>query len=218
MATNAPTNEQQTKQHSVIDILDFFMYVGQLKTAKRTGWTHHNVHHVESVSDHMYRMAMMTMLLNNNQLDTTRCMKLALVHDLAECITGDITPYCGVSEEEKFRREKEAMVRLTGLVPNASVAEEMMGLWEEYARRESAEAKAVKDLDRFEMILQAYEYEKAERRCGDLEKFFSGVQGKFEREDVKEWVAELHKRRGELRTNQDRKQEKSSETEYLDCN
>ena len=33
-------------------------------------------------------------------------MKIALVHDLAECIVGDITPYCGVSPEEKDRRER----------------------------------------------------------------------------------------------------------------
>lgn len=43
---------------------------------------------------------------------------LALVHDLAECIVGDITPHCGVSPEEKHRREDEAMktiAELTGI-------------------------------------------------------------------------------------------------------
>ena len=35
-----------------------------------------------------------------------RCIKMALVHDLAECIVGDITPSCGVSKEDKFAREK----------------------------------------------------------------------------------------------------------------
>ena len=33
-------------------------------------------------------------------------MKLALVHDLAECIVGDITPFCGVSPQEKEKRER----------------------------------------------------------------------------------------------------------------
>jgi len=33
---------------------------------------------------------------------------------------------------------------------------------QEYNKRETAEAKIVKDLDRFEMILQAYEYERGE--------------------------------------------------------
>lgn len=43
-------------------------------------------------------------------------MELALVHDLAECIVGDITPFCGVSAEEKHRREKDAMLELSKLV------------------------------------------------------------------------------------------------------
>ena len=37
---------------------------------------------------------------------THRCIKMALVHDLAESIVGDITPSCGVSKDEKHRREK----------------------------------------------------------------------------------------------------------------
>ena len=36
-------------------------------------------------------------------------MKLALVHDMAECIVGDITPYCGVSKEEKHAKERVSL-------------------------------------------------------------------------------------------------------------
>ena len=41
---------------------------------KRTGWVDNNVKEPESVADHMYRMAIMTFLLNrpNNGIDTTR--------------------------------------------------------------------------------------------------------------------------------------------------
>lgn len=31
-------------------------------------------------------------------VDGIRCMKIALVHDIAESIVGDITPHCGVSD------------------------------------------------------------------------------------------------------------------------
>jgi len=33
-------------------------------------------------------------------------MKIAVVHDLAEAIAGDITPHCGVSDEDKFKMEQ----------------------------------------------------------------------------------------------------------------
>jgi 5'-deoxynucleotidase YfbR-like HD superfamily hydrolase len=42
-------------------------------------------------------------------------LKLALVHDLAECIVGDITPYCGVTPAEKRQREDIAMKELAQL-------------------------------------------------------------------------------------------------------
>lgn len=88
----------------------------------------------------MYRMGMMTFLLDGKtELDRTKCMELgiyhfymfssrmyfktfrfhilALVHDLAESIVGDITPLCGVPKEEKQRRELAAMREISSLIP-----------------------------------------------------------------------------------------------------
>ena len=58
----------------------------------------------ESVAGHMYRMAVLG-LLAGDALDKNRCVKMCLVHDLAESIVGDITPHDNVSKEEKHRRE-----------------------------------------------------------------------------------------------------------------
>lgn len=44
------------------------------------------------------------------------CLFLALVHDLAESLVGDITPYCGVSKEDKKNREMEAMHEICKLI------------------------------------------------------------------------------------------------------
>lgn len=41
---------------------------------------------------------------------------MTLIHDLAECIVGDITPHCGVPADEKHRREDEAMERICKLL------------------------------------------------------------------------------------------------------
>lgn len=53
---------------------------------------------------------------------------VALVHDLAEAIVGDITPYCGVSKEEKKRREMDAMQEIAKLI--APRGERLMELFE----------------------------------------------------------------------------------------
>jgi putative hydrolase of HD superfamily len=53
----------------------------------------------------MYRMALMAIVLDRPNLDMNRCIQMALVHDLAEAIVGDITPECGISTDEKTRLE-----------------------------------------------------------------------------------------------------------------
>uniref|UniRef100_A0A674JTM0 HD domain-containing protein n=1 Tax=Terrapene triunguis TaxID=2587831 RepID=A0A674JTM0_9SAUR len=72
----------------------------------RTGWVYRNVEKPESVSDHMYRMAVMALVTEDKQLNKDRCVRLALVHDMAECIVGDIAPADNISKEEKHQREE----------------------------------------------------------------------------------------------------------------
>ena len=48
-------------------------------------------------------------------------MKLSIVHDLAECIVGDITPYCGIDPAEKHRQEDVAMKEITQLIGDSGV-------------------------------------------------------------------------------------------------
>lgn len=52
----------------------------------------------------------------------------------------------------------------------------------------------VKDLDRFDMVLQAYEYELAEGKPRFLQEFFDSTKDKFDdsHPKVKQLVQELH--------------------------
>ncbi|KAG2331274.1 hypothetical protein Bca52824_002454 [Brassica carinata] len=49
----------------------------------------------------MYRMGLMAYLFRYPGVNRDKCMKMAIVHDIAEAIVGDIAPSCGVSKEEK---------------------------------------------------------------------------------------------------------------------
>lgn len=40
------------------------------------------------------------------RLNVTHCVRMALVHDIGEAIVGDITPHCGVSNQNKFSLEE----------------------------------------------------------------------------------------------------------------
>lgn len=60
----------------------------------------------ESVADHMYRMSMMAFLITDPLVNKDKLQKICLVHDLAESIVGDITPYDGITKEEKRKLEE----------------------------------------------------------------------------------------------------------------
>ncbi|XP_044281308.1 5'-deoxynucleotidase HDDC2 isoform X6 [Varanus komodoensis] len=124
----------------------------------------------------MYRMAVMAMVTEDKTLNKDRCIRLALVHDMAECIVGDIAPADTVSKEEKHRREEEAMKHLTELL-SEDLKKEIYELWEEYEHQSSAEARFVKELDQCEMILQALEYEELEKTPGKLQDFYDSTAG-----------------------------------------
>ncbi|PKK33313.1 HD domain containing 2 [Columba livia] len=160
----------------------------------RTGWVYRNVAKPESVSDHMYRMAMMALVSEDKSLNKDRCIRLALVHDMAECIVGDIAPADNISKEEKHRREESAMQQLTQLL-SEDLGKEIYGLWEEYENQCTAEAKFVKQLDQCEMILQAFEYEELENTPGRLQEFYDSTAGKFVHPEIVQLVSQINTER-----------------------
>ncbi len=144
--------------HTAGQLLEFLHLAGRLKQTARAGWTLRGIERPESVADHTFRVCLMAMVLApgaDPPVDRARCLSMALVHDLAESLVGDITPYDGVAPEEKRRREHDALIRLSALAG----APEILELWAEYDRAETAEARFVKELDKLETVLQAAEYE-----------------------------------------------------------
>mgnify|MGYP000384356317 CR=1 FL=1 len=97
------------------NILPFLREVIKIKQTVRTGWKRVGIPNPESVSDHMYFMALMALSASPPNVDRSRCIQIAIVHDLAECIVGDITPekFSGVTKEEKHKLEEDAINRIT---------------------------------------------------------------------------------------------------------
>lgn len=86
--------------------------IGQLKETVHKGWLRHQIPQPESVADHSFRMAIIGLILGPQLgVDTSKLVQLLLVHDLAESdpTVGDITPFDGVSREDKAQREREAI-------------------------------------------------------------------------------------------------------------
>ena len=142
--------------HAAGQLLEFLHLAGRLKQTARAGWTLRGIAEPESVAEHSFRVALLALVLGRDAgVDRERCMAMALVHDLAESIVGDITPYDGVAPEEKERREREAIARLSDLAGDPQIR----ALWEEYDAGATPEARFVKELDKLETVVQAAEYE-----------------------------------------------------------
>jgi putative hydrolase of HD superfamily len=148
---------------------------GKLKDIKRTGWVRSGVPLPESDADHMHRCAMCAMLLFQNdddcdetkedsiyhssKVDKNKLLRMTVSHDLCESLAGDITPHCGaVLLQGKEANEQAAMEEIRKIVGDP-LGKELFDLWREYEDQISVEAIYCKDIDKFEMLVQAFEYE-----------------------------------------------------------
>lgn len=168
-----------TRPDRLVPLLDHLL---KLKSTHRTGWLDRGVppSETESVADHILMATLIGWLTADPELDRDRLIKLLLVHDLAEVITGDPPPYdradIPVHDEAALRdffsrrhvrsaedkaakdaREAEAMATLRELMPD-DAGDEIVSLWKEYEAQETPEARFAKDIDRFEAFVQARAY------------------------------------------------------------
>jgi putative hydrolase of HD superfamily len=138
------------------EILKFLHWVEELKKVKRTGWLNRGISNPESVADHTFAVAIITSFYSDLLgLDSGKAIKMALLHDLQESITGDITPDT-LDIDEKREKEENAIKKILIDMPN-----DYLSLWQEYAEGKTKEAKLVAQIDKLEMLLQANIYKKA---------------------------------------------------------
>jgi len=211
VAAATPPAAREGDRDAVKRTVDFLMILQRLKATKRTGWVRKGVSGPESIADHMYRMSVMAMIAADGDpsIDQTKCIKLAIVHDIAEALAGDIAPSDGVSKAEKHRLETTALAEMLGrLGTDRGVSREMRQLWEEYEAGETSEARLLKDMDKVEMILQAHEYEE-DQPTMQLGEFFQSVEGKLKTQTGRQWADEIARRRAEAQ--QRRRQQQGEE-------
>uniref|UniRef100_A0ACC1QSR6 Uncharacterized protein n=1 Tax=Lecanicillium saksenae TaxID=468837 RepID=A0ACC1QSR6_9HYPO len=94
--------------------LAFFHILERLKTTKREGWRRFGIERGESIADHMYRMSLISMFAPPAlapKLDLPKCMKMCLIHDMAELLVGDL----GGAEDDGERLGDEARVEVRDL-------------------------------------------------------------------------------------------------------
>ena len=178
-------------------LADLVLHIEGLKKVSRSGWKKKGIKNPESVADHTMGVAFISMIMAPQlKLDEKKLIKMALIHDLAETITGDIIWEKGFaktgSEKDKLKNEEKAVREMFS---GSAFFKEYMELWEEYRAQETKEARAIKVLDKLEMVIQAYIYERDGIRKEKLQEFWDNAEKYIKGSGIMSYYLEFLRRR-----------------------
>jgi len=165
------------------NLLDFLIEVGKLKRSPRRGWVVHQIKNPETTAEHIFRMTIIAWTLGKKKrLNLEKVIKIALVHDLCEVYSPDVTPYDPLLPKDKkrikevlkkwpkftpalkvkaynnkFKSESKALEKLTSELPSG-LRSEIKNLWLEFEKGLTKEGRFVKQVDKIENLLQGLEY------------------------------------------------------------
>ena len=133
--------------------LDFLRETEKLKDVLRSA--HTSSGRTESTAEHSWRLCLMAMVFGDHLsgLDQLKMLKMCVIHDLGEAISGDIPAVNKDSFPDKSAQERNDLLLLTRALDEPLKAE-ILALWDDYEHALSPEAVAVKALDKLETMLQ----------------------------------------------------------------
>jgi len=174
------------------ELVALFLETMTLKRMPRTGWGMRGVPHVESVAEHSFGVAFVSLALvealggealgaggapeaQEAPLDREKVLVMALLHDLAEVRLTDLpsTAVRLIPDLVKSQAEARAMADLLAPLPTAG---HLGALWQEFEDETSPEGRLVRDADKLEMMVQCLRYELAGSR--GLDEFWQAMDGR----------------------------------------
>lgn len=173
-------------------LFDFFNIVTELKKTPRKGWKDKvGIEKPESVADHSFNTAIISMVLSDlNNLDTEKILRMALLHDVAEAITGDLVPG-EIKKEEKMKLETQTINEIFKNLPS-DLSAKYVSIWQEYVNGISKESVLVHDIDHLEMALQARKYLAEGKSLDNLEEFFFSARSSITNEKILQILDEIY--------------------------
>lgn len=132
-------------------LIEFLGILEKLKCNTRHNWTTNG--RQESVAEHSWRLAVLAMLMEDDfpELDMNRVIRMCLIHDWGEALTGDIPAFIKTGADEV--EEAGAIKTLLEKLPE-TLASGFSAMFEEMLDLTSEEAILVKALDKTETLIQ----------------------------------------------------------------
>ncbi len=132
------------------EYISFLSVIEKLKCNTRHSWTSSG--RAESVAEHSWRLAVMALLCADEfpKLDINKVIKMCLIHDFGEALTGDVPSFWKTDKHEE--EEQQAIESLLGRLPE-QLRSELGALFAEMDAKETQEAKLYKALDNMEAVV-----------------------------------------------------------------
>lgn len=133
------------------EILDFLKMAERLKDHTRHCTTSRR--RPESVAEHSWRVSLMAMLLEDEigDADFNKIIRMCIIHDLGEAITGDIPSFWKTKADSAH--EDDVIYQWMDTLPEPQ-SSRFRRLFEEMNAQETKEAKIYKALDKLEAVIQ----------------------------------------------------------------
>ena len=142
----------------ISSILNILTLAERLKFELRHSYTSNG--RQESVAEHTWRMSLMAVLIEpllKQKVDTSRLLKMIIIHDLVEAEAKDVSALDVLRNPElkiqKAEKEKEAIENLRSVLLEIN-GQEIYDLFYEFEHKETYEAKVANALDKLEVQLQ----------------------------------------------------------------
>nr|WP_029926731.1 HD domain-containing protein [Ochrobactrum sp. UNC390CL2Tsu3S39] len=134
-------------------IIQFIQNAERLKSTLRSGHTSQG--RPESTAEHSWRLCLLVTLFDRElgDCDRLKLIKMCIVHDLGEAISGDVPAIHQSADDGRAEREKTDLMTLCAPLPE-DLRAEIMELWADYSEGKSTEAIFAKGFDKLETMMQ----------------------------------------------------------------
>jgi putative hydrolases of HD superfamily len=144
--------------NDLIKVLEIIKLGEKLKYEMRHSWLSNGRH--ESVAEHTWRVSLMAILIEpllREKVDTSRLLKMIIIHDLVEAEAGDIPAFDTLNntklKEQKVLNEIRSIEKIRDTLGN-DLGEELYNLWFEFENKDTYESKVANALDKLEAQIQ----------------------------------------------------------------
>jgi putative hydrolases of HD superfamily len=143
---------------NLLNILEIIKLGEKLKFELRHSWLSNG--RQESVAEHTWRVSLMAILIQpylTKKVNTSRLLKMIIIHDLVEAEAGDIPAFDTMdnhaAKEKKTLNEIKSIEKIRDTLGDP-LGNELYNLWFEFENKETYEAKVANALDKLEVQIQ----------------------------------------------------------------